>query len=35
VSLLDLEGCMDPDAANYKSYYVKSRADACRHATAR
>lgn len=30
VQLLNLEGCMDPDAANYKSYFVKSDPDACR-----
>ncbi len=30
IELLDLEGCMDPTAANYKSYYVKSNPDACR-----
>ena len=29
VELLDLKGCMDPKAANYKSYYVKSDATAC------
>jgi hypothetical protein len=30
VRLLDLEGCMDPKAANYKRYYVKSNPAACR-----
>ena len=30
VRLLNLEGCMDPKAANYKRYYVKSDAAACR-----
>jgi hypothetical protein len=31
VLLLPLEGCMDPKADNYKSYYVKSRPDDCRY----
>lgn len=31
VELLNLEGCMDPEATNYKSYYVKSDPDACRY----
>jgi hypothetical protein len=30
VRLLDLEGCMDPRASNYKRYYVKSNPAACR-----
>jgi hypothetical protein len=30
VELLNLEGCMDPSAKNYKTYYVKSKAGACR-----
>ena len=30
VRLLNLEGCMDPTAANYKRYYVKSNPAACR-----
>ncbi len=30
VRLLNLEGCMDPKAANYKRYYVKSNPAACR-----
>ena len=30
VELLNLEGCTDPKAANYKSYYVKSNPAACR-----
>jgi hypothetical protein len=30
VRLLDLEGCMDPKASNYKRYYVKSNPAACR-----
>ena len=29
VELLDLEGCMDPKAKNYKSYYVKSNKSKC------
>lgn len=29
VRLLDLEGCMDPRAANYKRYYIKSNPAAC------
>ena len=31
VELLNLSGCMDPDASNYKNYYVKSEPDSCRH----
>ena len=31
VELLNLAGCMDPNAANYKSYYVKSEPTACRY----
>jgi len=30
VRLLDLEGCMNPQAANYKRYYVKSNPASCR-----
>jgi hypothetical protein len=30
VEILDLVGCMDPSAANYKKYYVKSDPAACR-----
>lgn len=30
VELLDLEGCMDPKNAAFKSYYVKSKPAACR-----
>lgn len=30
IELLNLEGCMDPTAANYRSYYVKSNPEACR-----
>lgn len=31
VELLNLEGCMDPKAKNYKSYYVKPDNDKCRY----
>jgi len=31
VELLNLVGCMDPKASNYKSYYVKSDSSQCRH----
>jgi hypothetical protein len=31
VELLNLEGCMDPKALNYKSYYLKSRPEDCRY----
>lgn len=31
VELLNLEGCMDSNAANYKRYYVKSNPAACRY----
>lgn len=30
VELLNLEGCMDPKASNYKSYFVKSNPATCR-----
>lgn len=30
VELLNLAGCMDPKASNYKRYYVQSDPDACR-----
>ena len=30
VEVLNLVGCMDPKAANYKSYYIKSSPSACR-----
>ena len=30
VELLNLAGCMDPRASNYKSYYVKSDPSQCR-----
>ena len=29
IELLNLAGCMDPKASNYKSYYVKSEPDTC------
>lgn len=31
VELLNLAGCMDPEAANYKRYYVKSEPEACKN----
>ena len=31
VELLNLEGCTDPSAANYKKYFVKSNPSACRY----
>jgi hypothetical protein len=31
VELLNLEGCTDPKARNYKTYFVKSNASMCRH----
>ncbi len=31
VELLNLEGCMDPKAKNYKSYYVKSDPSSCKY----
>ena len=31
IELLDLEGCADPKAANYKSYVVKSNPGLCRY----
>ncbi len=34
VELLDLSGCADPKATNYKRYVVKAIAAACRYATA-
>ena len=30
IEILNLEGCMDPKASNFKSYYVKSQPSACR-----
>lgn len=29
IRLLNLEGCMDPKAKNYKSYFVKSKPESC------
>jgi len=31
VQLLNLKGCMDPEAANYKSYFVEPDPESCRH----
>jgi Domain of Unknown Function (DUF1080) len=31
VQVLNLEGCMDPKAKNYKSYYVKSNPSSCKY----
>ena len=31
IELLNLEGCMDPKAANYKKYFVKSNPSLCRY----
>ena len=31
VSVLNLEGCMDPKAKNYKSYYVKAKNELCKY----
>ena len=31
VELLNLEGCMDPKALNYKTYFVRSTPSACRY----
>src|SRR3954463_15396333 len=31
VELLNLEGCMDPKAKNYKKYYVKADASSCKY----
>lgn len=31
VELLDLSGCMDPKATNYKTYFVKSEPSRCRY----
>jgi hypothetical protein len=30
VEILNLKGCMDPKASNYKPYYIKSDPSACR-----
>lgn len=34
VALLDLSGCMDPAADNYRSYFVRSRPELCVYASA-
>ncbi|MEL6671637.1 MAG: DUF1080 domain-containing protein [Bacteroidota bacterium] len=31
IEVLPLEGCMDPQALNYKAYYVKSRPESCQY----
>lgn len=31
IELLDLEGCMDPKARNYKTYYVRSAPERCQY----
>lgn len=31
IEILNLEGCMDPKAKNYKSYYVKSKPQECKY----
>ena len=31
IELLILEGCMDPKATNYKSYYIKPKASGCHY----
>ncbi|MDH3650889.1 MAG: carbohydrate-binding family 9-like protein, partial [Saprospiraceae bacterium] len=31
VELLNLEGCMDPKASNYKSYFVKDKPESCKY----
>jgi hypothetical protein len=31
IELLNLEGCMDPKASNYKTYFVKANPQACRY----
>lgn len=35
IEILELEGCMDPAATNYKSYYVKSKPSDCRYGRGR
>jgi hypothetical protein len=32
VEVLQLEGCMDPKALNYKSYFIKSLPNTCKYA---
>jgi hypothetical protein len=31
IEILNLEGCMDPKAKNYRSYYIKSKPSDCRY----
>jgi hypothetical protein len=31
IEILDLEGCMDPKATNYKSYYLHSKQEDCKY----
>ena len=31
VELLDLEGCLDPKAANYRDYFVRSAPERCQY----
>jgi hypothetical protein len=31
IELLNLEGCMDPKASNYKKYFVKANPQACKY----
>jgi hypothetical protein len=31
IEILNLEGCMDPAASNYKTYYIKSKPSDCRY----
>jgi len=31
IRLLNLEGCMDPNALNYKDYYIKSKPLDCKY----
>jgi hypothetical protein len=35
VELLNLEGCMDPKASNYKTYFVKNVPAECRYGAPR
>jgi hypothetical protein len=31
IEILNLEGCMDPKALNYRSYYVKNISNSCKY----
>ena len=31
IEILNLEGCMDPTASNYKTYYIKSKPSDCQY----